>query len=167
MGLRSLSAWFVALVARARARRRARSSRRVGALEAPAAGAWLRPVSGAVARPFVEPRSRYGAGHRGADFVAPPGTPVRAANAGEVSFAGSVAGSLHVVVAHPGGLRTSSSFLATVAVRRGQRVARGDVVGTAGGGTGDHAGVLHFGLRVGDRYVDPMAPVRRRPTSPG
>jgi hypothetical protein len=31
------------------------------------------------------------------------------------------------------------------------------VLGTAGGGTGDHAGVLHFGLRVGDRYVDPMA----------
>ena len=59
---------------------------------------------------------------------------MRAANAGEVTFAGSVAGSLHVVVAHGGGLRTSSSFLATITVRRGQRVARGDVVGTAGGG---------------------------------
>jgi hypothetical protein len=31
------------------------------------------------------------------------------------------------------------------------------VVGTAGGGAGDHAGALHLGLRIGDRYVDPMA----------
>jgi hypothetical protein len=126
-----------------------------GTADAPA-GPWLRPVPGALARPFVEPMSRYGAGHRGADLVTPAGTPVRAANAGEVSFAGPVAGSLHVVVAHDGGLRTSYSFLASVAVRRGQRVARGDVVGTAGGGRGDHAGVLHLGLRVGERYVDPM-----------
>jgi hypothetical protein len=129
----------------------------LAAVELPAPGAWLRPVPGAVARPFVAPLSRYGAGHRGADLVAPSGTPVRAANAGEVSFAGRVAGSLHVVIAHAGGLRTSYSFLATVAVRRGQRITRGDVIGTAGGGVDDHAGVLHLGLRVGDRYVDPMA----------
>lgn len=121
-----------------------------------APGAWLRPVPGPVVRPFVAPRSRYGAGHRGADLVAPSGTPVRAANSGEVSFAGSVAGSLHVVIAHAGGLRTSYSFLATVAVRRGQRITRGEVIGTAGGGVDDHAGVLHLGLRVGDQYVDPM-----------
>src|SRR6476620_4179993 len=65
---------------------------------------WVRPVDGPLARGFVAPVSRYGAGHRGADLVAPAGTPVRAANAGVVSFAGSVAGSLHVVVAHAGGL---------------------------------------------------------------
>lgn len=129
---------------------------RAGAIDAAAPGAWLRPVDGRVVRPFVEPRSRYGAGHRGVDFATAPGTPVRAANAGEVTFAGSVAGSLHVVVAHGSGLRTSSSFLTSVAVRRGQQVDRGTVLGTAGGGTGEHAGVLHFGLRVGDRYVDPM-----------
>lgn len=122
----------------------------------PPAGPWLRPVDGPLARPFVAPVSRYGAGHRGADLAAPAGTPVRAANAGVVSFAGAVAGSRHVVVAHDGGLRTSYSFLATVAVRRGQRVARGDIVGTAGGGSGEHTGVLHLGLRIGDRYVDPM-----------
>jgi hypothetical protein len=119
-------------------------------------GAWIRPVTGPIAQPFVAPRSRYGAGHRGVDFAVPAGTPVRAANAGEVTFAGSVAGSLHVVIAHGGGLRTSSSFLATIAVRRGQHVARGQVVGIAGAGTGEHAGVLHFGLRIGDVYVDPM-----------
>ena len=126
------------------------------AADSTAPAAWMHPVPGPVAAPFVAPRSRYGAGHRGVDFVAGSGTPVQAANAGEITFAGSVAGSLHIVVTHPGGLRTSYSFVATIAVRRGQSVVRGDLLGTTGGGTGEHAGVLHFGLRVGDRYVDPM-----------
>jgi Peptidase family M23 len=121
-------------------------------------GAWLRPVDGAVVRPFEDPASVYGPGHRGVDLAAAPGTPVRAANAGVVSFAGAVAGTLHVTITHAGGLRTSYSFLASVAVREGQTVARGDVVGTTGGTGPDHDGsVLHLGLRVGDRYVDPMA----------
>jgi murein DD-endopeptidase MepM/ murein hydrolase activator NlpD len=74
-----------------------------------------------------------------------------------VSFAGSVAGTLHVTLTHPGGLRTSYSFLAGVVVRAGQVVSRGDVVGTSGGVGAEHDGtVLHFGVRVGDQYVDPM-----------
>src|SRR5262245_36977721 len=68
---------------------------------------WTRPVDGAVSRAFEEPAGPYGPGHRGVDLVAPPGTPVRAAGDGTVSFAGDVAGSMHVVVAHEGGLRTS------------------------------------------------------------
>lgn len=131
----------------------------VPAAEGPGApGPWVRPVAGAVVRPFVAPIARYGPGHRGVDLAAPAGTPVRAANVGTVAFAGPVAGTLHVVVAHDGGLRTSYSFLARVDVRRGQAVARGQVVGAAGGAGDEHApGVVHFGLRVGDRYVDPMA----------
>jgi hypothetical protein len=118
---------------------------------------WLRPVEGTVVHPFEQPADDYAAGHRGADLAAAPGTPVRAANDGVVSFAGSVAGTLHVTVTHAGGLRTSYSFLAGVSVRVGQQVARGDVVGATGGTGPDHDGtVLHLGLRVGDRYVDPM-----------
>ena len=42
-------------------------------------------------------------------------------------------------------------------MREGQTVARDDIVGVSGGSDDDHAGtVLHFGVRVGDRYVDPM-----------
>src|SRR5262249_13015098 len=74
-----------------------------------AATAWRRPVDGPVVRPFEEPSSAYGPGHRGADLAAPPGTPVHAANDGVVTFAGTVAGTLHVTVAHAGGLRTSYS----------------------------------------------------------
>jgi hypothetical protein len=119
--------------------------------------AWTRPVAGRVVRGFVEPANTYAAGHRGADLAALPGTPVHAAGAGTVSFAGEVAGSLHVVVAHANGFRTSYSFLADLSVHAGDVVRRGDVVGHAGGSGPEHAiGVLHFGLRVGDRYVDPM-----------
>lgn len=143
---------------------------------------WIRPVPGAVATPFAAPRSRYGAGHRGVDLVAPPGAPVVAVGAGTVTFAGSVAGTLHVVVDHGAGVVTSVSFLASVAVRRGQRVVRGQVLGAAGGGGPEHSvGVLHLGLRVHDDYVDPMrlfapvdlaraihlAPVHRRPAQRG
>ena len=129
MGSRSPSAWFVALAARSSAR----SSSFVVAPALAAAASAGRPAPGSVRSPA---RSRARSSRR-ARATAPataawtssraPGTPVRAANAGEVTFAGNVAGSLHVVVAHAGGLRTSYSFLATIAVRRGQHVARGDV----------------------------------------
>lgn len=118
---------------------------------------WTPPVSGRVVRAFQQPVTIYAAGHRGVDFAAQPGTPVRAANSGVVSFSGDVAGALHVVIAHGGGIRTSYSFLTASAVTEGQSIRRGQIVGTTGGTGGDHDGsVLHFGVRVGDRYVDPM-----------
>ena len=123
----------------------------------PAPAAWVRPVPGAVARPFLAPRAKYGPGHRGVDFVAPVGTPVHAAREGTVAFAGDVAGSLHVVIDHGDGLRTSYSFLARVDLRVGERVVRGQVVGGAGGIGPEHdVGVVHFGVRTGDQYFDPM-----------
>jgi hypothetical protein len=125
--------------------------------EPPNIGGWVRPVDGPVVEPFEEPASQYGPGHRGVDFAVAPGTPVGAANAGTVTFAGAVAGSLHVVVLHDGGLRTSYSFLARVDVRAGQRVNGGQPVGASGGTGPDHNGdVVHFGLRLGDRYLDPL-----------
>ena len=64
---------------------------------------------------------------------------------------------MHVVVAHAGGLRTSYSYLTAASVRRGDAVRAGDVLGTSGGTGVNHDGqVLHFGLRSGDEYLDPM-----------
>jgi murein DD-endopeptidase MepM/ murein hydrolase activator NlpD len=136
----------------------------LGARGAPASSAlvgWQRPVAGRVVRPFQAPVFRYGPGHLGVDLAADPGTPVRAAGAGTVAFAGMVAETLHVVISHgePHGanLRTSYSFLASIRVHTGEDVVRGAVVGTAGGRGEQHDGsVLHLGLRVGDTYVDPM-----------
>jgi len=127
-----------------------------GAVPAPPS-AWTRPVAGAVVRPFVAPRFKYGPGHRGVDFAAAAGTPAAAVGAGTVVFAGEVAGSLHVVVDHGGGVLTSLSFLLTVAVHQGQPVSRGQVLGTAGGNGPEHdVGMVHLGLRVDGVYVDPM-----------
>jgi murein DD-endopeptidase MepM/ murein hydrolase activator NlpD len=120
------------------------------------ASAWTKPVSGPVVRPFEPPKSRFGAGHLGVDFRAAPGTLVRAVGPGTVVFAGVVARTLHVVIRHPNGWRTSYSFLASVRVQTGEEVGA-DVVGTTGGRGENHDGsVLHLGLRIGDAYVDPM-----------
>ena len=122
-----------------------------------APAAWVTPVDGAVARAFVAPHGPYAPGHRGVDFHASADAPVRAAGAGKVTFSGTVAGALHVVVAHSGGLRTSYSYVKAVKVRRGDTVRAGEVVAIAGAAGENHdATVLHFGLRDGDTYIDPM-----------
>ena len=126
----------------------------VVARPAPAGGQetvrYIPPVDAPVADPFRAPATTFGAGNRGLTYDLPAGSAVRASAAGEVTFAGPVAGTLHVTVLHADGLRTSYSFLETVGVRRGQRVDQGDVVGTAGQG-------FHLGVRAGDAYLDPAA----------
>lgn len=127
------------------------------AQQVPGAGTYAWPVEGPVIRGFQPPQQPYGAGHRGIDIRAQPGTPVRAAEDGVVAFAGPVAGSLFVSVDHPDGIRTTYSWLSTVAVHRGENVLRGAILGATGGG---HPGVepphLHFGARLGETYIDPM-----------
>ncbi|MGH9136590.1 MAG: murein hydrolase activator EnvC family protein [Acidimicrobiales bacterium] len=108
------------------------------------------PVDGPVVDAFRPPVTPFGPGNRGLEYRTVPSTPVRAAAAGLVVFAGQVGGSLHVSIDHRDGLRTSYSFLASIAVRRGQVVGQGDIVGTAG----DR---LHFSARAGDVYLDPAS----------
>src|SRR5262249_42059740 len=107
----------------------------------------------------------FGPGHRGVDFAAPSGRAVHAAGGGTVTFAGDVAGTLHVVVTHRNGLRTSYSFLADVAVGAGDAVTTDTLLGHTGGtdpDSGHGPDTLHFGLRVGERYVDPLLLFRER-----
>ena len=138
---------------------------------ADAAAPWTRPVPGPVVRTFVAPVGGWGPGHRGLDLRAAPGEPVRAVAAGSVEVAGPVAGALHVVLRHPDTSRTGYSFLATVAVRPGDRVAAGTVVGTAGGaGSGHRPGVVHLSWRRRGVYLDParrLAPRGYRLVVPG
>ncbi|MGI8794202.1 MAG: murein hydrolase activator EnvC family protein [Acidimicrobiales bacterium] len=118
------------------------------------ASAWVAyrpPVDAPVTDPFRPPAQRWGAGNRGVEYGTQPGTRVRAAGAGVVSFAGQVGGTLHVTVAHRDGVRTSYSFLASISVRRGQTVRGGQVVGI----TGERR--LHFGARRGTAYFDPLS----------
>jgi hypothetical protein len=110
--------------------------------------AYRPPVGGAVVDPYRPPPHPWDAGNRGIDYATVGGAPVAAAADGEVVFAGLVAGTLHVVVLHADGIRTSYSFLRSIAVHRGDRVHQGQTVGTSG----DR---LHFGARAGDDYIDP------------
>lgn len=106
------------------------------------------PVDAPVHDPFRPPVTRFGPGNRGLEYATAPGTEVRATGDGRVTFAGSVAGSLHVTVLHGDGVRTTYSFLARVDVVVGQPVRQGAVVGV----TLDD---LHLGARRGDGYFDP------------
>ena len=107
------------------------------------------PVGAPVADAFRPPAEPWGAGYRGLDYATAPGTTVWAAADGQVTFAGQVGGSLHVVVLHDDVIRTSYSFLRTMAVQRGDHVRQGQPLGT----TGDTQ--FHFGARAGDAYIDP------------
>jgi murein DD-endopeptidase MepM/ murein hydrolase activator NlpD len=130
--------------------------------EAPVA-LWTLPVDGpsAVVRRFEPPPHPYGAGHRGVDLAAAVGTPVLAAGDGTVAFAGMVAGRPVVSIDHANGLRTTYEPVEP-SVGAGQAVARGSPIGTlVAGHTGRPASAcLHWGLRRGDTYLDPMLLLR-------
>jgi murein DD-endopeptidase MepM/ murein hydrolase activator NlpD len=118
---------------------------------------WSPPVVGPVVERFDPPAKPWAPGNRGIDFAVAPGSPVRAVAAGTVTFAGSVAGSPVVTVSHPGGLRSSYSFLSRLSVATGDRVAAGRVLGHSGGaGPGHGPGVVHLSARRGAGYVDPL-----------
>ena len=129
-----------------------------GAVAAPGA-LWTAPLGAPlqVTRPFAAPAGRYGAGHRGVDLAGTPGEPVLAAGDGVVVFAGMVAGRPVVSVQHADGLRTTYEPV-TPSVGAGQPVARGSPIGVL---LADHPGCpaaacLHWGLRRGETYLDPM-----------
>ncbi len=121
---------------------------------APPPSGYRPPVQRPVIDPFRAPANPYGAGNRGLEYDTRPGDPVRAIGAGVVVFSGLVAGTLHVTVSHPDGLRSSYSFLQAVVAAVGQRVTMGTVLGTAGER-------LHLGARRGARYIDPASLFRR------
>jgi murein DD-endopeptidase MepM/ murein hydrolase activator NlpD len=115
----------------------------------------LDPAGLIVASPFG---ARGGRAHDGIDLPAPIGTPVYAAAAGRVLYAGDGVhgyGNL-VVVQHAGDLLTVYAHNAVLLVRAGQTVRAGERValtGQSGRATGPH---LHFEVRQGQIPRDPM-----------
>ena len=94
--------------------------------------------------------------HKGMDFRAAAGTPVRAGNRGVVVLARPLyyEGNC-VVIDHGLGLFTLSMHLSRIDVREGQRMATGDRIGLSGATgrvTGPH---LHWAVRWQGAYLDP------------
>jgi len=94
--------------------------------------------------------------HSGIDYSAPLGTPVVATNTGRVALVAEFffPGRL-VVLDHGLGLYTLYFHLDAASVAEGERVERGQTLGTVGAtgrATGPH---LHFGAQVGGARIDP------------
>jgi murein DD-endopeptidase MepM/ murein hydrolase activator NlpD len=98
-------------------------------------------------------------GHAGIDFGAPAGTPVYAADTGNVLFAGWTGATGYgnaVVIDHGNGFYTLYAHLSQVSTRCGVAVDKGDRIamsGNTGNSTGPH---LHFEVRVATGYVNPL-----------
>jgi murein DD-endopeptidase MepM/ murein hydrolase activator NlpD len=97
--------------------------------------------------------------HKGVDYAAPIGTPVRAAGDGRVRFVGRQGGYGNVIeLEHGSGVVTVYGHLSRFApqLRRGQRVELGKVigfVGMTGLATGPH---LHYEYRVRGTHKNPQ-----------
>lgn len=115
---------------------------------------WVWPVDEVrIERAFVAPAHAYGPGHRGLDLGGI--RTLRSPAAGRVAFAGQVAGRPVLTIDHGDGLVTTLEPV-TTALSVGDAVRRGDVVAevAAPGHTGP--GTVHFGVRVGGEYVNPL-----------
>lgn len=97
--------------------------------------------------------------HAGIDLAAPAGTPVHAAKDGRVIFAGwGYYYGRYVRIDHGGGVETRYAHMLRLAVRPGQWVRRGQVIGYVGAsGRGAYGVHLHFEVRVGGRPVNPLS----------
>jgi len=102
--------------------------------------------------------------HSGLDLLAAAGTPVQAVGAGTVAFTGEQGsyGNL-VVVNHQGGRQSRYAHLKTVAVKAGQKVKQGDLLGTVGstGTPTSNQPHLHFEVR----YASQLGWVAEDPVS--
>jgi septal ring factor EnvC (AmiA/AmiB activator) len=141
------------------------------------------PVDAAIVRRFgreVDAEFHTQVFHKGVDFGAPLGAPVRAVAAGTVRFAGWFRGyGRMVILDHGERFYTVSGHLDAVRVENGQPIAAGETLGTVGD-TGSLAGPrLYFEIREGSQAVDPVRwlepnarraaapPARREPPDPG
>jgi murein DD-endopeptidase MepM/ murein hydrolase activator NlpD len=98
--------------------------------------------------------------HNGVDFAAPTGTPIYASASGVVKSAGDSGPCGNMVqIDHPGGLTSAYCHMSRFApgLHAGQHVEPRQLigyVGQTGRATGPH---LHFAIKRGDVYIDPLA----------
>lgn len=119
-----------------------------------------RPVPGRMTSRYGvrrHPLLGYSRMHRGVDFAAAHGSPVKAAASGRVAMAGWAGGyGRQVRIDHGGGLSSSYSHLSGFAVAPGRYIQAGQLLGYAGSSglsTGPH---VHYEVRRNGVAVDPL-----------
>ncbi|MEJ1968894.1 MAG: M23 family metallopeptidase [Rhizomicrobium sp.] len=134
----------------------------------PAAGgtmAFAWPLAGQVISDFGS--TANGGRNDGINIAAPSGTPIHAAAAGQISYAGNELrgyGNL-ILIKHDNGYVTAYAHADRITVNRGDMVAKGQVIGYAGQ-TGDVASPqLHFEIRKGVQPVNPRTLLNARTAS--
>jgi murein DD-endopeptidase MepM/ murein hydrolase activator NlpD len=116
------------------------------------------PTVGIITTYFGEVGPLSPRGHSGLDIAAPEGTPITAADDGEVLKAywnEDGYGGL-IIIGHPSGYETWYAHLASFEVAKGDQVKRGQEIarmGSTGLSTGPH---LHLEVREDGQIVDPL-----------
>jgi murein DD-endopeptidase MepM/ murein hydrolase activator NlpD len=124
---------------------------------APSTTTWRWPLIGPITQKFGETKTQYGF-HQGIDIDGVTGDRVRAARGGRVAVAGTwdACGGLQVHIDHGDGFESWYRHLSRIDVKPGDVVAAGAVIGRVGD-TGCSLGShLHFGIRRGTVFVDPL-----------
>jgi murein DD-endopeptidase MepM/ murein hydrolase activator NlpD len=123
-------------------------------------GGMTRPVPGGVSSGFgmrFHPILNYSRMHQGVDLRASYGTPIVAVSDGRVELAGWHGGHGNTVeLNHGGGMETLYGHMSRIAVRAGERIRRGAVIGYVGStglSTGPH---LHFEVHRNGVPVNPL-----------
>lgn len=104
--------------------------------------------------------------HKGTDYAAPRGTPIRATSDGQVTRASRYGsfGNL-VIIKHAGGFETKYAHLSKYGngIKKGRRVRQGDIigyVGSTGGATGPH---LHYEFLMSGVHQNPRTIIDKLP----
>ena len=119
------------------------------------------PVKGQLISGFghrTHPISGMGHFHTGLDFACPMGTKIYASGDGVVVFAdrNDSGYGIHVNIDHLNGYETKYAHLSELAVKQGEIVKRGDIIGYAGS-TGRSSGPhLHYEIKFNGERIDPM-----------
>ena len=106
------------------------------------------PVQGSILKPYEK------GVNEGIDIAATAGDPVVAAEAGTVgAIVQDTNGVDIIVIKHSGNLLTVYTQVENLSIVKGDRVTRGQVIGTVRAGS---PSFVHFEVRVGSNSVDPM-----------
>jgi len=96
--------------------------------------------------------------HAGIDFTAPKGTPIQATGSGVIEAVKKKKRGYgnHVIINHGYGYKTLYAHMETIDIKVGQKVAKGQQIGTIGSTGTSTAPHCHYEVRYNDRAINPI-----------